>query len=71
MSLQPDGSYRCDRCGGSAGHGGVLDCAVVLDVVVDLVGDTGATPRNFHLCRVNGCAPAVLSPANLPAFFAS
>jgi hypothetical protein len=68
MSLRPDGSYMCDRCGGSAGHGGVMDAAALIDMVFN--EDGSAIPRNYHLCRVNGCATAVLSPANLPAYFA-
>lgn len=68
MSLQPDGTHRCDRCGGTAGNGGVSDCAIVVDATF---GDGNTiTPRNLHLCRVNNCASIVLAPANLPAFYA-
>lgn len=69
MSLQPDGSYRCDRCGGPAGNGGVIDCAIVVDAVFG--NDQSIEPRNLHLCRINHCATIVLAPANLPAFYAT
>lgn len=68
MSLQPDGSYRCDRCGGPAGNGGVIDCAVISDARFG-VGNT-IEPYNLHLCRANRCVDTVLAPANLPAFYA-
>lgn len=69
MSLRPDGSYRCDRCGGSAGNGGVLDAATLVDI--QFLDDGNAVPRNLHLCRANDCAAAVVAKANFPDYFTS
>lgn len=47
MSLRPDGSYRCDRCGQLLENGGVQEAAIVSD----LDPDQPAAPRILHLCR--------------------
>lgn len=65
MSLRPDGTYRCDRCGGDVGNGAVTECAVVSDT------PDGLTHRVLHFCRQptrgapHGCAGRLLSPSNL------
>ena len=64
MSLRPDGSYRCDRCGADVGNGAVTEAAIVSDV------EDGAV-RVLHFCRQprdsapNGCAGRLLSASML------
>lgn len=64
MSLRPDGTYRCDRCGADVGNGGVVQAAIVSDV------EDGAV-RVLHFCRESrdgaphGCAGRLLSPSML------
>lgn len=73
MSLRPDFTYRCDRCGSLLENASSLECAGVADIEVmgDGNGDVYATPRTLHFCRVpndgapNGCAAHVFSPSNL------
>lgn len=50
MSLAPDGTVRCDRCGGPAGNGGT-NAAVVI-AFQTAAGD----PVTAHLCLAGGCA---------------
>lgn len=72
MSLRPDGSYRCDRCGADVGNAGV----VVAAMVADLDPDDPTTVRNLHFCRIanagapDGCAAHLLTPANVAAWTA-
>lgn len=65
MTLR-NGLYFCDRCGVSVGNANVQKCAIVTDLDPYRVG----SHRQLHLCRVNGCAPAVLSADNLPDYTA-
>lgn len=69
MSLRPDGSYRCDRCGADVDNGGVHTAAVVSDLDPD-TGNT--TPRRIDFCRdrpdpdqpgktIQGCRDRVLT----------
>lgn len=64
MSLRPDGTYRCDRCGRELDNGGVQECAIVSTLL------DGALVT-LHLCREpqkgtpHGCAGHALSPSNL------
>lgn len=46
MTMMPDGSCRCDRCGASCGNGGVAQTLVVCD----LSSNPGAVV-NLHFCR--------------------
>lgn len=48
MSLRPDGSYRCDRCGADVGNGGVALSAVISDLDPET---EHLTPRRLDLCR--------------------
>jgi hypothetical protein len=70
MSMQPDGSYVCDRDGVDVGNGSVLMALVVSDLDPDNPGHV----RNLHFCRdrededgkiVKGCARKVLSSTNM------
>lgn len=67
MSLRPDGTYRCDRCGLRLENGGVHEAAIVSDLNLDRPGDV----RVLHLCRAErdgaptGCVGNVLDPATL------
>lgn len=69
MSLLPDGSYECDRCGVSVGNGSVQECAVITDTDP---ATGNRTPRQLHLCRdrpdpdnpkktIQGCRDRVLT----------
>lgn len=69
MSLRPDGSYRCDRCGADVGNGGVQVSAVISDTDPD---HDNLTPRRLDLCRdrpdpdnpnkkIQGCRDRVLT----------
>lgn len=49
MSSNPDGTATCDRCGQSAGNGGVTDALVLVDV-----NFTTGAPMSYHLCRTVG-----------------
>lgn len=72
MSLRPDGSYRCDRCGADVGNAGVTIALIVSDVDPD----TGLV-RVLHFCREpnpgapDGCAAHLLIPSNLTDYLAS
>jgi hypothetical protein len=46
MSLRPDGSYRCDRCGVDVGNAGVDQCTHVMTLNPDDPGDI----QHFHFC---------------------
>lgn len=67
MSLRPDGSYRCDKCGADVVNGGVREAAIISDLDPDTAGEV----RVLHLCREprdgapSGCAGNVLGPAAL------
>ena len=52
--------FECDRCGGSAGNGSVLEC-----LVVSRLDEAGTGVENLHFCRENKCDTKVLSKANL------
>jgi hypothetical protein len=62
-----DSEFRCDKCGGDCGNGGVASCVVVSDIDPD----TGMVV-NYHYCRdreedgekIKGCDKKVLSAAN-------
>lgn len=66
MSLRPDGTNRCDRCGVDVGTGGVDACAVI-SIYDEATG--GVTV--LHLCREprdgypRGCTGKVLGPGTL------
>lgn len=67
MSLQPDGAYRCDRCGLDVVNGGIYEAATISD----LHPDDNNIPRVLHLCRApregapRGCVGNVLGPETL------
>lgn len=67
MSLRPDGTYRCDRCGADVGNAGVDVCATISD----LEPDDLTMIRILHLCREaregapNGCVGNVLGEGTL------
>lgn len=67
MSLQPDNTYACDRCGTDVGNGGIYEAATVSD----LHPDNDNLPRVLHLCRAErdgaprGCVGNVLGPGTL------
>lgn len=67
MSLQPDGSYACDRCGGELENDGIQQAAII----ADLHPDNPSVPRSLHLCREprdghpRGCVGYVLGPGTL------
>lgn len=69
MSMRPDGSHECDRCGTSVGNGGVTSCTVVSGLDPDRPGMV----RNLHFCldreengeNIKGCTNKVLSATNL------
>ena len=69
MTMNPDGSAVCDRCGADCKGGGVIDAVVVGDLDPDQPGHV----INYHFCRdredgstvVKGCARKVLSARNL------
>lgn len=69
MTLRPDGSRRCDRCGNDVGNGGIDKAAKVSDLLVRPDGTTAVV--TYDLCRAprdgapNGCAAHVLSPSAL------
>jgi hypothetical protein len=72
VSLRPDGTYRCDRCGADCGNGSSQVCTVVVTVVeVDSGGITIPTPITLHFCIQprpefpRGCTGRVLSDSNL------
>lgn len=73
MSLRPDGTYRCDRCGTDVGNAGVTSAAIISDLQPD---DPGSV-RVLHLCREpqdgapNGCASHVLGPGTLADYTGS
>lgn len=77
MSLRPDGTYCCDRCGRDVGNAAVTECAVVSDLEPTDDPDVAFRPRVLHFCRVpnpgapDGCAAHVLLPSNLTAYLAS
>lgn len=66
-----DTEFRCDRCGGDCGNGGVTESLVASDVDDDNPGMV----VNHHFCRdqvdedgkviKKGCRNKVLSAANL------
>jgi hypothetical protein len=68
MSLRPDGTYRCDRCGTDVGNAGVDRAAHIMDTQPD---DLTLT-RHLHLCldrpnpkvpgdTIQGCRDRVLT----------
>jgi hypothetical protein len=72
VSLRPDGSHRCDRCGRDVGNGSSQESTVVITIVeVDSGGITAPTPITLNFCREarpdfpRGCTGRVLSDANL------
>jgi hypothetical protein len=71
VSLRPDGSYRCDRCGTDVGNGSVQFAAVISTLEPSEQDDVAAVPVVYQLCRKpqtgapNGCAARVLGPAAL------
>ena len=71
MSLRPDGTYRCDRCGIDVGNGGVQDAVFISDLEPDNPTET----RRLHLCRVTvkgaprGCAGLALGPVTLADYY--
>lgn len=71
MSLRPDGTYHCDKCGADVGNGGVSEAAVVSTVDAD----DPTQPRVFHLCREprdgapRGCEGNVLGPSALANYY--
>lgn len=77
MSLRPDGSYRCDRCGSDVGNGAVTEAAVVADLELVDDEDVAARPRTLHFCRAprkkapHGCAGHILGPRALADYLAS
>lgn len=78
MSLRPNGTYRCDRCGVDVGNGSATTCTVVVMLdEVDAGGVLVETPVTGHFCRTpredfpNGCTGRVLTAANLADYTAS
>lgn len=73
MSLQPNGSYVCDRCGADVGNGGVDQAARIADT-----DPQDATRlRSLHLCLdrigtdgniIQGCRGRVLTKRALRAY---
>ena len=69
MSLRPDGSYECDRCGWVVGNGAVTECSIVS--TLDPANPTMVL--NLHFCRdhedggkmVKGCTSKVLTSRNV------
>lgn len=68
MSLQPDGTYCCDRCGVDVGNAGIYQAATVVDIDP---GDPGIV-RRLNLCldrpdpdrpgkTIQGCRDRVLT----------
>ena len=66
MSLRPDGSYRCDRCGADVGNGAVFSAVVVVDLDPDAPGQM----RQLHWCR-DTCAAVVLNADALADWYAT
>ena len=75
MSLQPDGTYTCDRCGVDVGNAGIDRCAHITDLNPDDPTDI----RHFHLCldrpdpdndgkTIQGCRDRVLTKRALRHF---
>lgn len=70
MSVDPDGSYSCDRCGADVQNGAITVASVAGDLIEV---DGGQTVVNYHFCRdreengekVLGCTRKVLSARNL------
>lgn len=79
MSLRPDGTYHCDRCGISVGNAAVTECSIVSDMKMTDYGDglVVPTPRQLHFCRVpnagapDGCTEHLLVPSNLADYLTS
>jgi hypothetical protein len=73
VSLRPDGTYRCDRCGTDVDNGSVQAAAVISD----LEPDDPSRPRVLHLCRASrdgaphGCVGNVLGPGTLANYYES
>lgn len=62
MSLAPNGSTVCDRCGGDCGNGSLDMAAIVSDLERNEKNETvPGMIRVLHLCRANGCANRVLT----------
>lgn len=77
MSMNPDGTFSCDRCGTGVGNGGITEAVVVSDLDPAARGMI----RNLHFCRdrtvagedgkpteVPGCEHQLLSADNLRAY---
>lgn len=73
MSLRPDGSHRCDRCGADVGNAGI-DVAAKVSDLDPATGNT--TIRQLEFCRdrpdpdrpgetIKGCRDRVLTKAAL------
>lgn len=75
MSLRPDGTYRCDRCGVDVGNAAVTECAIVSDLEAVDDAEVAFRPRLLHFCRrpnpgaPDGCAAHLLLPSNLADYY--
>jgi hypothetical protein len=71
VSVRPDGTHRCDKCGGDVGNGSV-DQATFISMVNP---DNPSEPWRLHLCTAprdgapHGCTGNVLGPRTLAAFY--
>lgn len=78
MSMNPDGTFACDRCGADVDNGGIQAAVVVSDLDPEARGMI----RNLHFCRdrvegedesreeIRGCEHKVLTPSNLANYTA-
>lgn len=73
MTMHPDGSCSCDRCGAVLPNDSVTVCAHITDLNPDDPGDI----RHFHLCvdrldadgkTISGCRDHVLTKRALRHF---
>lgn len=70
MTMEPDGSFICSRCGANVENGSIRVCSIVSDIE-DEAGNLVVV--NHHFCRdreedgkkIQGCTKKVLSARNL------
>lgn len=74
MSLRPDGTYHCDRCGNDIGNAGYLDAMTISGGDPD---NNLRTARVLHLCLTRddtgvvtgGCQGVVLDHSALADYY--